>query len=226
MGSCHTTSDATTLEKLLDEEMRKSKKADEQIKKILLLGNGGSGKSTLCKQLRLIHDDGYHEQFRRECITYIHQQLVDDMKLAIDVYIKYKHRKAQQEAKRNAPGDSVRYSMDYRDDDLWMFDQLDLQGLVVEDVKSADMVREYYYDKQAQTLGPDICAAIKSLRDDPAIQRIWDCRNLTHLQTSTKYLWEKLESIADPNYLPSEQDILLYRRRTCSYDLTILFGEI
>merc|ERR1719493_554346 len=95
MGSCLTSNDATTLEKLLDEEIRKCRKADEQIKKILFLGNGGSGKSTLCKQLRLIHDDSYPDTFRRECIPYIHQQMVEDMQLAIDVYIKYHHRKTQ-----------------------------------------------------------------------------------------------------------------------------------
>lgn len=217
MGSCLNSSDATTLEKLLDEELRSSRKADEQIKKILFLGNGGSGKSTLCKQLRLIHDDKYPDDFRRECITYIHQQIIEDMKLAIDVYVRFKMRKTQSAAGQESDGrHSVSYSIDFREDDLWMFDQLDMMGLEVEDVKSAEIVREYYYDKQSQTLSPEICDAIKILRDDPAIQRIWDCRNITHLQTSTKYFWENLETIADPNYLPSEQDILLHRRRTCS----------
>jgi len=224
MGSCLTSNDATTLEKLLDEEIRKCRKADEQIKKILFLGNGGSGKSTLCKQLRLIHDDSYPDTFRKECIPYIHQQLVEDMQLAIEVYIKYHHRKTQLNSKTTAAvthksdgkdEDEDEYHwMDLRDDDLWVFDELDLGGLEIQDLKSAEFVKKYQYNKQSQTLGPGIVAALKSLRDEAAIQRIYECRNITHLQTSTKYFWENLDAIASPNYLPSEHDIILNRKKT------------
>ena len=235
MGSCFTSNDATTLEKLLDEEIRKCRKADEQIRKILFLGNGGSGKSTLCKQLRLIHDDSYPDTFRKECIPYIHQQVVEDMQLAIEVYIKYHHRKRQmsfnQESRtRNMHSihgiilsdgkeeeDPSYLSHDQYDDDLWMLDDLDLEGLEIQDVESAELVKEYIYNKQSQCLlGSDIVAALKSLREEPAIQRIYEYRNITHLQTSTKYFWENLDVISSDNYLPSEHDIILNRKKTNS----------
>ena len=45
--------------KQIDEELKKCNKESSAIVKILLLGSGESGKSTLVKQMRVIHGNGY-----------------------------------------------------------------------------------------------------------------------------------------------------------------------
>uniref|UniRef100_A0A3B5MGV1 Guanine nucleotide-binding protein subunit alpha n=1 Tax=Xiphophorus couchianus TaxID=32473 RepID=A0A3B5MGV1_9TELE len=53
--------------------------------------------------------------------------------------------------------------------------------------------------------------AIKSLWADPGIQEAYDRRREYQLSDSTKYYLSDLDRIADPNYLPTQQDVLRVR---------------
>lgn len=50
----------------------KSKKEDEQVIKVLLLGTGGSGKSTVFKQMQLEYGQGFSDHEKQRLILYIH----------------------------------------------------------------------------------------------------------------------------------------------------------
>ena len=69
MGNCVSTQDREALQvsqaidKQIEEDYRKYKKEC----KILLLGSGESGKSTIVKQMKIIHQNGYN---RTELMTY------------------------------------------------------------------------------------------------------------------------------------------------------------
>ncbi|KAJ3440448.1 guanine nucleotide-binding protein alpha-4 subunit-related [Anaeramoeba flamelloides] len=75
----------------IDEEFEKAKKKLSQDVKILLLGGGESGKSTIFKQMRLIRDgefydeeiDRYRKLIRRKCITQMQILIKASTKLVI-----------------------------------------------------------------------------------------------------------------------------------------------
>lgn len=66
--------------KQFDEEMRKEHKDKQQINKLLLLGAGESGKSTLFKQMITIYGEGYSAQQRKEYIPIINTNVFNAIK--------------------------------------------------------------------------------------------------------------------------------------------------
>lgn len=86
MGLCH--SNAMSPEdqaekarsKNMDRQLQEQLHADLQIKKLLLLGAGESGKSTLFKQLDNIYGEGFTEEETLAYISIIHSNIVDAIK--------------------------------------------------------------------------------------------------------------------------------------------------
>uniref|UniRef100_A0A3P8V4Q3 Guanine nucleotide-binding protein subunit alpha n=1 Tax=Cynoglossus semilaevis TaxID=244447 RepID=A0A3P8V4Q3_CYNSE len=75
---------------------------------------------------------------------------------------------------------------------------------------NASLVKEVDIEKISNFDYPYI-AAIKSLWSDPGIQEAYDRRREYQLSDSTKYYLSDLDRIADPNYLPTQQDVLRVR---------------
>jgi guanine nucleotide-binding protein G(s) subunit alpha len=48
--------------KLIDQQLKKDKKAYRALHRLLLLGAGESGKSTIVKQMKILHKDGFSEE--------------------------------------------------------------------------------------------------------------------------------------------------------------------
>jgi len=77
----------------LTEDQKKSKEIDKKLKlegeevkddiKLLLLGTGESGKSTVMKQMKVIHEDGFSKEEREEQIPHIYFQMVRNMRFMI-----------------------------------------------------------------------------------------------------------------------------------------------
>ena len=65
-ASCEDT-EATCVTNVIDEGIKRDKERANAEVKILLLGAGKSGKSTIVKQMRIIHGPGYNEN---ECMAY------------------------------------------------------------------------------------------------------------------------------------------------------------
>ena len=68
----------------INNDIKKDKSRDKYVKKLLFLGSGGSGKSTLFKQLRTIHGSGWTREDRMTFIDHIHAQIIEQMKLALE----------------------------------------------------------------------------------------------------------------------------------------------
>eukprot|EP01084_Bolivina_argentea_P298855 515070_1 len=70
-------SDVNKQNKQVTKELQKD--AKHKIPKLLLLGSGGSGKSTLFKQLKCIYGDRFSDQERQTFKKYIHEQVIREM---------------------------------------------------------------------------------------------------------------------------------------------------
>jgi len=66
-GASYLEQKAVVLSSAIDEGLRRDKERAKKEVKLLLLGAGESGKSTIVKQMRVIHGNGYSPN---ECMTY------------------------------------------------------------------------------------------------------------------------------------------------------------
>eukprot|EP00298_Acanthocystis_sp_HF-20_P010716 c19004_g2_i1.p1 GENE.c19004_g2_i1~~c19004_g2_i1.p1 ORF type:complete len:353 (-),score=93.98 c19004_g2_i1:785-1843(-) len=66
-------------DKDIEAELRQAKDFEMKSLKLLLLGAGESGKSTIFKQAKLIHDSGYTNADREKYLTVVHQNCIEFM---------------------------------------------------------------------------------------------------------------------------------------------------
>ena len=63
----------------IDKELLKSASDHENVAKLLLLGAGESGNSTIVKQMKIIHGDGYSNEELNNFKPVIHSNLLTSM---------------------------------------------------------------------------------------------------------------------------------------------------
>jgi len=103
--------DAKARSKQIESVMNKGHQNDQQINKLLLLGAGESGKSTLFKQMITIYGKGYPESERKNFAPIIYNNIITSMKILINQSDKYQRispknnesSKAIEELKSDAP---------------------------------------------------------------------------------------------------------------------------
>lgn len=74
----------------IDKELKKSGTVFKQTIKLLLLGTGESGKSTVLKQMRIIHISKFSEQERRDKINDIKSNIRDSILSILDAMERFK----------------------------------------------------------------------------------------------------------------------------------------
>ena len=79
LSSCKNNISAKLLNAKIDRELTASARESEKVAKLLLLGVGESGKSTIVKQMKIIHGDGYSNDELNNYKTIIHSNLLTSM---------------------------------------------------------------------------------------------------------------------------------------------------
>ena len=79
LSNCLRDNSAKTLNAEINRELSISARESEKVVKILLLGTGESGKSTIVKQMKIIHGDGYGIDELNNFKTVIHSNLLTSM---------------------------------------------------------------------------------------------------------------------------------------------------
>ena len=84
MGTCCSNDTDEERNHLVDSDIRSDRSSDKQIKKLLLLGPGSSGKTTFFKQLKIIHhQNGFSKKDRRDYQAQIENQIIEQMQKLI-----------------------------------------------------------------------------------------------------------------------------------------------
>jgi len=149
--------------------------ADRQVCKLLLLGAGESGKSTLFKQMITIYGKGFTEKERLAYIPIISSNVISSIKTLC------KHSEIfGPVSKQNVPS---RHMI-----------ETELKGDEVIDMTLAQH--------------------IDALWHDAGIQATYAKRAKYQLTDSASYFLDMIKTIAQPNYVPSQQDVLRSRVRT------------
>ena len=69
----------------INRALSRDRNTDSSRRKLLLLGAGESGKSTLFKQMQVLHGGGYSDEERRSFLWIIHRNVIDAMKILIEM---------------------------------------------------------------------------------------------------------------------------------------------
>ena len=78
-GASSIEAEAKERSKMIDEELQKSKQDSKMVVKLLLLGPGDSGKSTIVKQMRIIHESGYTEVDRKHYRPVVYSNTIQSL---------------------------------------------------------------------------------------------------------------------------------------------------
>ncbi|KAG5366854.1 Guanine nucleotide-binding protein alpha-1 subunit [Yarrowia sp. B02] len=196
--------------------------------KLLLLGTGESGKSTILKQMKLIHGQGFSQQERS-----LYAQVMWEQAYAQMMEIVHQAR-------------FLGIALDCDDPDSALNSHMTLLteagsnknatampdwDALFEDMKSQRMFAEeeqmpmFYTDSQPQFADndfsvelaerPRIADAIAGLwTHDAGIKRCFARSNEYQLEDAASYYFEKVRKLADPDYLATDEDVIRGRIKT------------
>uniref|UniRef100_A0A0D9S6I7 G protein subunit alpha transducin 2 n=1 Tax=Chlorocebus sabaeus TaxID=60711 RepID=A0A0D9S6I7_CHLSB len=181
MGSGASAEDKELAKRSKELEKKLQEDADKEAKtvKLLLLGAGESGKSTIVKQMKIIHQDGYSPEECLEFKAIIYGNVLQSILAIIRAM--------------------TTLGIDYAESSC-ADDGRQLNNL-------ADSIEE-------GTMPPELVEVIRRLWKDGGVQACFERAAEYQLNDSASYYLNQLERITDPEYLPSEQDVLRSRVKT------------
>ncbi|KAJ5938016.1 hypothetical protein N7454_004358 [Penicillium verhagenii] len=163
--------------KARNEEIENQLKRDKMMQrneiKMLLLGAGESGKSTILKQMKLIHEGGYSRDERESFREIIYSNTVQSMRVILEA--------------------------------------MESLELPLEDARN-----EYHVGN-----------AIGALWRDTGVQECFKRSREYQLNDSAKYYFDAVDRIGQPDYLPTDQDVLRSRVKTTGItETTFIIGDL
>jgi len=172
--------------KQLESAISDDLKSDKLFNKLLLLGAGESGKSTLFKQMISIYGKGFSETERATYVPIIHNNVLSAMKQLC------KYSSCHGVANSN----SATYGV-VSDQNRASF-----QLFINDDLKA---------DEELDTV---LGQHVSNLWADSGIKMTYNNRAKFQLTDSAQYFFDKIKEVSSENYLPSQQDVLRSRVRT------------
>lgn len=163
----------------------KSGGGEDDIHRLLLLGNGGSGKSTLFKQLRILNTSGIEDEARKSATLPILNNLLGSCVILVNLC---------EENKLDLP-DSVTSAAE------------GLDVMVLDDEDDTDAVKELH--RCCSVIWS--CDVIKN--DGVALSQKMDSEK-DQLDPNAVHFLDSMDRICAPGYIPTDEDILKQRRST------------
>jgi len=156
------------IEKFLEAEREKLKREIT----LLLLGPGEAGKSTIAKQLKLIHDRTWSDAERLEYKELIIHNIVKSIGEVLEAMEQFGYQPEE------------------------------------------DNLNIVKYLSEIETLNEKTASLFSKLLKDKAIEQTLNRSSEFLLKESAPYFFSEIERIADPNYIPTDSDILRSRKKT------------
>ncbi|KAI8872284.1 G protein alpha subunit [Ramicandelaber brevisporus] len=183
MGCCVSTAGTEEEQnsQAIDRQLEDERQRVSQECKILLLGSGESGKSTIVKQMRIIHQQGYtHEELALFRLS-IYKNILDS---AHDLVVGMVNLNTMPVEPRNR--------------------------------EFAARLDELHTEENTfpVMLTPDLVDGIEALWHDPIIEQLLLRSSEFYLMDSAPYFFSNVRRIAEPEYVPTEHDVLRARTKT------------
>mmetsp|Transcript_15999 Transcript_15999/g.24108 ORF Transcript_15999/g.24108 Transcript_15999/m.24108 type:complete len:295 (+) Transcript_15999:58-942(+) len=195
MGICssdvvHLTPEQKLHDKKLDEKLRDDNRNESLVHKLLLLGAGESGKSTLYKQMTTIYGKGFNEDERKKYRPIVHANTIS----AMQILCRASDNLARKGRKN---GDKS------------------LQCCQMEEEKAIKCKESILSLKPLDDpLTETICEEMKIIWADPHIKNTFLHRGKYSLPDSADYFFGRLDATWKTDYIPNLQDVYRARVRT------------
>ncbi|CAD6187092.1 unnamed protein product [Caenorhabditis auriculariae] len=165
----------------IDKQIKLTQHADERTVKLLLLGAGECGKSTVLKQMRILHNKGFTDDEMIQQRKIVYNNTITAMAALLKAMSTYR----------------INFMNHDRESDARVILDILKQG------------------RESEAFTTELTVALKNLWNDKAVKEIYEQKRLEcHLHESSQFFFESIERIANPNYKPTEMDILLTRTKT------------
>ncbi|KAJ7542378.1 hypothetical protein O6H91_10G103800 [Diphasiastrum complanatum] len=162
-------------------------KDERNVQKLLLLGAGESGKSTIFKQIKVLYKDGLHEAELKDYVHVIHANVYQAIKALYDGCLQL--------------GDQVTTGVYILHPDNKVLGQ-----------KLSEMGDKSI--SELPILDEALAQEIDHVWKDPAIQATYSRASELQIPDCTHYFLENVLRLAGPNYMPTKDDILYARVKT------------
>ncbi|KZP19910.1 guanine nucleotide-binding protein alpha-3 subunit [Athelia psychrophila] len=189
MGSCVSQNDHTARapSDAIDQQIEAdSHQFRNECKILLLAGSGESGKSTIVKQMKIIHQDGFTHG---ELMTYrmtIYRNLVESAQAIVEAMHKI--------------GVDCETPANRADAPTWT---------------NCDRIIDYRITMPTGfVVNSEIVSMIGHLWEDPIMASVMDRSRKFYLMDSAQHFFENAVRIGEPGYVPTESDVLRARQKT------------
>ncbi|KAI8344294.1 G protein alpha subunit [Chlamydoabsidia padenii] len=188
MGCCYSSNRSACTEHLhseeIDQALRTEKNKKQFVAKLLLLGAGETGKSTLLKQIRILYAGGFTAEERQAFREVVVKNLLQSMVTLLEAADAF-----GLDGQLNNTSVDVNHSANNSDT------ALDCATIIL-------------------LLPTDLVEDIDWLWHHPTIQHVYQRRNEYQLNDSAAYYFDAVYRIGDPGFTPTDQDILRSRVKT------------
>ncbi|XP_053481166.1 guanine nucleotide-binding protein G(i) subunit alpha isoform X1 [Ictalurus furcatus] len=207
MGCTLSAEDKAAIErsKIIDRNLREDgEKASREVK-LLLLGAGESGKSTIVKQMKIIHEDGYSEEECKQYKVVVYSNTIQSIIAIIRAMGRLK-------IDFGDPARAVSVSSIHKK-------LLAAQGVLLFDnvFGFQDDARQLFVlagTAEEGVMTPELAGVICRLWRDNGVQSCFVRSREYQLNDSASYYLNDLERISQQSYMPTQQDVLRTRVKT------------
>ncbi|KAI8888600.1 guanine nucleotide binding protein, alpha [Backusella circina FSU 941] len=171
--------ESATHSRSIDTQIRVEKKRMKKEVKLLLLGAGESGKSTVLKQMRLIHASGFKKHEREGFRQVVFINVFNAMQTLLEA--------------------------------------TDMLGLTFNDPIDQDYMRYFLEVPALEENEPfplDYLIPLKALWEHENVQKALEKGNTLALHDNITYFFDRMDALWQPDYLPTDQDIIRCRTKT------------
>lgn len=170
----------------IERRIAQETKAEQHIHKLLLLGAGESGKSTIFKQIKLLFQTGFDEAELRSYTPVIFANVYQTIKILYDG--------AKELAQNESDTSKYAVSLDNKE--------------IGEKLSEIGSRTDFPFLTKATA------KEIETLWNDPAIQETYSHGNLLQVPDCAQYFMDNLGRLSEVDYVPTKEDVLYARVRT------------
>lgn len=178
----------------IDEQLRHHHKNEKYHLRILMLGTSASGKSTIAKQLKILYKNGFTVDELENYKQILMLNIFNGLKEMV-FQVEHTNRKISKKNRRSA-----KYFVNVNSY---------TEPLTPE---NAELAKKLWQDKSM--INTLFYIIILILTHQLGIQEVWKNRNTIDFPINLEYMMNNIDRFAEPNYVPTNTDVLFARQRT------------
>lgn len=203
-----------------------TKTASDREVKVLLLGSGESGKSTIVKQMKILHKNGFSKEELYEYKPFVYKNVLDCIKSVINAILDIEPLLVQKSVSAQLDGDThandvpqVVVDADPDQESLQEFngekEEVTKKKHVLKYEDLTEILDYEYVMSTDEGFSPELAAKIKAIYNTPEVKSFIKFQQGNfYLIDSTHYFLSDIDRLTSSDYVPSQSDVLRTRKKT------------